>query len=162
MGQQSAALTIHVFSFGYHFSGVPADESGHGGGFVFDCRALPNPYWDEALRPYHGWEPPVIAFMEARPEVAEYAAHARWLVLQAARTYAELGRERLMVSFGCTGGRHRSVYQAERLAARLRAEGFRVALAHRDAGPRAEEGQGGGEGDDPGGGARHAPAAADR
>jgi RNase adaptor protein for sRNA GlmZ degradation len=128
-------LTVYLFSFGYHRSGIPADEGGHGGGFVLDCRALPNPHRDEALRPYRGDEAPVVAFMEAHPQVAEFADHAAALVLAAARSYAGQGRERLMVSFGCTGGRHRSVYQAERLAAALRAEGIRVALRHLDAGP---------------------------
>ncbi len=61
-----------------------------------------------------------------------FAAHATALVLQAAHTYRRLERERLMVSFGCTGGRHRSVYLAERLADTLREAGFAVALTHRD------------------------------
>ena len=126
------APTIHLFSFGYKFSGPPRDDSGHGGGFVFDCRALPNPYWDEALRPYAGTAPPIAAFFEARPEVAAFAQHAAELVLYAARSYLTLGRERLMVAFGCTGGRHRSVYLAERLKEALEREGFPVVLLHRD------------------------------
>ena len=134
MNASQSALTVHVFSFGYRFSGIPADEAGHGGGFVFDCRALPNPHWDEALRPYLGNQAPVIAFMEGHPEVARFAGHAAALVLASARNYQEMGRTRLMVSFGCTGGRHRSVYQAEQLAAALRDEGFQVALTHLDAG----------------------------
>jgi RNase adaptor protein for sRNA GlmZ degradation len=125
-------LTVHVFSFGFKFSGPPPDESGHGGGFVFDCRALPNPFWDEALRPYSGREAPVAAFMERHAEVAAYAGHAWSLVRYTAAVYRGLGRERLMVSFGCTGGRHRSVYMAELIAARLREEDIDVALVHRD------------------------------
>jgi RNase adaptor protein for sRNA GlmZ degradation len=146
-------LTLHVFSFGYRAGGIPADESGHGGGFVFDCRALPNPFRDERLRPHTGREPAVIAFLEAQPQVGDFEAHAAWLVLHAARTYAALGRERLMVSFGCTGGRHRSVYLAERLARRLEGEGFRVALRHLalESGDTGSEGDAG-ERDDPGGG----------
>lgn len=133
MNSSQPALIVHIFSFGYRYSGIPADEAGHGGGFVFDCRALPNPHWDEALRPYRGNQPPVIAFMERHPEVAQFAGHAGSLVLGSARAYREMGRERLMVSFGCTGGKHRSVYQAEQLAAALRDEGFQVALTHLDA-----------------------------
>lgn len=132
MTEQSTPLTIHLYSFGFKFGGAPADESGHGGGFVFDCRALPNPFWDEALRPHAGNDAPIVEFMENEPEAQEFADHAWWLVRHAATTYARLGRERLMVSFGCTGGRHRSVYQAERLHGRLVADGFRVVLTHRD------------------------------
>lgn len=127
-----AAPTIHLYSFGYSYSGPPADDGGHGGGFVFDCRSLPNPFWDEKLRPFKGNEAPIIAFMEARPEVRDFHGHAAALVLSAARAFAADGRERLMVSFGCTGGRHRSVYQAERLAAALREAGFVVELRHLD------------------------------
>jgi RNase adaptor protein for sRNA GlmZ degradation len=133
--------TIHLFSFGYKFSGPPRDESGHGGGFVFDCRALPNPYWDEALRPHTGQAAPIAAYFEARPEVAEFARHAAELVLYTAHSYERLERERLMVAFGCTGGRHRSVYLAERLKAALEREGFPVALTHRDLDRDREEGR---------------------
>ncbi len=124
--------TIHLFSFGYKYSGPPRDESGHGGGFVFDCRALPNPYWDEALRPFAGSAPPIVAFFETQPDVAKFARHAAELVLYTARTYARLERERLMVAFGCTGGRHRSVYLAELLRRELEQAGFPVVLIHRD------------------------------
>ncbi len=127
-----SSLTVFLFSFGYHHSGPPADDSVHGGGFVFDCRALPNPYWDEVLRPHTGLEPPIAAFMESHPEVAVYAERAAGLVLQSARAYAERGYERLMVAFGCTGGRHRSVYQAEVLRRTLERDGFRVEVRHTD------------------------------
>lgn len=125
-------LTIHVFSFGYKFTGPPEDGSGNGGGFVFDCRALPNPFWDTAVRAYSGVEPAVVAWLDKEAEVAEFADLTAKLVLYSARTYAKLGRERLQVAFGCTGGRHRSPYLAERLRERLEAEGFRVALRHVD------------------------------
>jgi RNase adaptor protein for sRNA GlmZ degradation len=131
--------TLHLFSFGYKFDGPPRDESGHGGGFVFDCRALPNPFWDLALRPFAGTDPAVVSFFESQPEVAEFLAHARQLVLYTARTYARLERHRLMVAFGCTGGRHRSVYLADRLTGDLMREGFPVVLIHRDV----ERGSGG-------------------
>ena len=127
-----AAPTIYLYSFGYRYSGPPADDSGHGGGFIFDCRSLPNPFWDQKLRPCKGNEAPIIAFMEASPVAQEFHGHAAALVLSAARAFAMDGRERLMASFGCTGGRHRSVYQAERLAAALREAGFAVELRHLD------------------------------
>jgi UPF0042 nucleotide-binding protein len=129
---QGGPLTVHLFSFGYRYSGIPADEGGHGGGFVFDCRCLPNPYWDETLRPHGGDEPPIAAFLEGQPAASEYARHAEALVLQAARKYAADGRTRLMVSCGCTGGRHRSVWLAERLAQTLRDAGFAVQMQHMD------------------------------
>jgi len=123
---------IHIFSFGYKFSGPPSDPSGNGGGFVFDCRALPNPFWDEAVRAYAGTEPPVIEWLEREPLVRDFAAHAFALVAQTARTYRKLSRERLQVAFGCTGGRHRSPFLAERLRRDLVAAGFAVELAHVD------------------------------
>lgn len=132
MSTAESVPTIHLFSFGYKFSGPPLDESGHGGGFVFDCRALPNPFWDEALRPFSGREDPVVAFMEQQPAVLEFGDHALWLVHYTAAAYRDMGRERLMVSFGCTGGRHRSVYLAERTLGLLRHRGHEVLLDHRD------------------------------
>jgi RNase adaptor protein for sRNA GlmZ degradation len=142
MAPQGAALTVHLFSFGYHYSGVPLDEAGHGGGFVFDCRCLPNPHWEEPLRTLSGDSPEVAAFMARHAEVAAFVGHAAALVLQAARRYAATGRPRLMVSCGCTGGRHRSVYVAERLAEALRAAGVAVRLRHvdRERPPAASEG----------------------
>lgn len=122
--------TIHLYSFGYKHGGPPPDENGNGGGFVFDCRALPNPYWNEELRPFSGREEPVRRFMEERPEVAEFTRHAESMVLFTGRVYRELGRENLMVCFGCTGGRHRSVYQAERLSEALARAGYRTTLTH--------------------------------
>lgn len=125
-------LTVHVYSFGYKFSGPPTDPTSNGGGFVFDCRALPNPFWDEAVRAYSGIETPVIAWLGKEAEVGEFAANVAKLVLYTARTYAKLGRERLQVAFGCTGGRHRSPYLAERMREALQAEGIRVELRHVD------------------------------
>ena len=143
-GQTPASLTVHLFSFGYKYSGVPPDDAGHGGGFVFDCRCLPNPHWEEALRHRGGNEAPVIAYLAAQPAVAQFVTHAAALVVQAARRYQGDGRTRLMVSCGCTGGRHRSVYVAERLAEALRAEGVAVVLTHQDLG-RLQAGQPQGE-----------------
>lgn len=133
MDETRPTLTIHVASAGFKFGGPPPDPHGHGVGFVFDCRALPNPFWDERLRPYSGREAPVVAFMDAQPEVQTYGRHALAMVLQSARIFTELGREHLRVNFACTGGRHRSVYMAEWLARELEAAGYRVALTHHHA-----------------------------
>jgi len=132
MGPSHAPLVIHLASFGYRTSGIPPDEGGHGGGFVFDCRCLPNPHGQPELRPLPGDAPAVTAFLERLPEVQAFVGHAAALLLQAARRYRADGRTRLMASCGCTGGRHRSVYVALRLAEALRAAGFAVDLRHLD------------------------------
>lgn len=136
----ATALTIHLFSFGYKYSGPPEDASGNGGGFIFDCRSLPNPYWDKQLRPHTGLDAPIAAFMESHPEVGRFAESAAALVLHAARVYTEREYGSLWVAFGCTGGRHRSVYQAELLRAALEQAGFRVETRHVDIESRPEDG----------------------
>lgn len=136
--QDMPELTIHIYSFGYQYSGVPAElsgagaEDGGGGGFVFDCRALPNPFWEEALRPFRGTDPAVVDWFAGRPEVDAFAGHAAALVRMAAAGCTERGRRALHVGFGCTGGRHRSVYLAERLRQGLEGEGHAVAVHHLD------------------------------
>ncbi len=132
MGPSHAPLTLHLASFGYRHSGIPPDEGGNGGGFVFDCRCLPNPHWEPELRPLPGDDPAVLAFLDLHPEVHAFVGHAAALLLQAARRYRADGRTRLMASCGCTGGRHRSVYVVERLAEVLRAAGFAVQVRHLD------------------------------
>ncbi|MDH4121208.1 MAG: hypothetical protein OEV94_05860 [Deltaproteobacteria bacterium] len=128
----SSLPVIQVFSFGFKHSGIPADQGGHGGGFVFDCRCLPNPFWDEALRPFSGLDEPVVRFMEASAETQTFARLAEEMVLISVREYRRREYPQLMVSFGCTGGRHRSVYQAARLGARLTSLGFSAQVTHRD------------------------------
>ena len=123
-------VTIYLYSFSYKYGASPQDDSGHGGGFVFDCRGLPNPHWDEKLRPHNGSEEPIIHFMASHPEAQTYLDHCTGLVLDTARTYEERGYERLMAAFGCTGGKHRSVYMAEQVGNRLEQAGFRVLMAH--------------------------------
>lgn len=124
-------MTIFIYSFSYKY-GLPPDPNGDGGGYVFDCRALPNPYWTESLRKYTGCDQQVVDFMDAHAEeVQAFLIPVRQLVQQSVRAYERDGRERLSVAFGCTGGQHRSVYCAEALAAFLRAcESVDVQLAH--------------------------------
>jgi aminoglycoside/choline kinase family phosphotransferase len=126
------SLTVRVFSFSFHHQ-MPADEEGHGGGFVFDARSLPNPGREERFRKLTGKDPAVIEYLEREGSVHEYLSHAESLVDASVAAYQRRGFSSLMVSFGCTGGQHRSVYLAEQLARHLRAaSGIEVVLRHRE------------------------------
>src|ERR1700689_1165516 len=132
--QQSAApaagLVVHIFSFSFHHS-MPVDESGNGGGFVFDARSLPNPGREEQFRSLTGRDAAVIDYLNSQPSVHEFLSHATSLVDASVTAYRQRGFSSLMVSFGCTGGQHRSVYLAEQLAKHLRGtEGIEVVLRH--------------------------------
>lgn len=112
-------MKVAVISFSFK-RGIPEDPTGNGGGFVFDCRAMPNPFWDETLRGYTGCDKPVADFFARFPEtVGPFLEAAERLVRQSIEQYKRDGRSHLQVAFGCTGGRHRSVYFAERMAERL-------------------------------------------
>lgn len=112
-------MKVTIISFSFK-RGLPDDPTGNGGGFVFDCRAMPNPFWDETLRGYTGRDRPVADFFARFPEaVGPFIDAAETLVRQAVEQYKRDGRDHLQVAFGCTGGQHRSVYFAERLASRL-------------------------------------------
>ena len=124
-------MKVSVHSFSYK-RGVPADPTGNGGGFVFDFRALPNPFWVKELRGYTGMDKPVADFFAAhQAEVEGFLNPIRELVLMSVRAYEEDGRGHLFVAFGCTVGQHRSVYCAEQFATILRKAGVaEVELAH--------------------------------
>ncbi len=125
-------LTVRVSSFSFH-RGAPQDNSGNGGGFVFDARGLPNPGREERFKSLTGRDLPVIEYLEQYPAVHEYLRHAEALVDASVKNYRERGFKNLMVSFGCTGGQHRSVYLAESLAKHLRSENVaEVVLTHRE------------------------------
>jgi aminoglycoside/choline kinase family phosphotransferase len=127
------ALTIRIFSFSFHRDGVPQDESGNGGGFVFDGRSLPNPGREERFKNLTGKDAPVAEYLDQQPSVHQFLAHITSLVDASVATYQNRGFNNLMVSFGCTGGQHRSVYLAEQLAKHLRAKnGVKVELHHRE------------------------------
>ncbi len=113
-------LTIKVSSFSYKKTGIPFDYSGHGGGFVFDCRALPNPYKEEKLRDFTGKDKEINDFFMDKPEMDEFLKNVYNLVNQSIENYQNRGFNNLSVCFGCTGGMHRSVYCAEKLVENLK------------------------------------------
>jgi aminoglycoside/choline kinase family phosphotransferase len=126
-------LTVHIMSFSYR-QGLPADETGHGGGFVFDCRALPNPGRYPEFAGVTGRDDVVIEFLKAARETEEFWQHALPLVENHISVFSERGFANLSVAFGCTGGQHRSVFFAERLARfiRERFPSVGVVLEHRE------------------------------
>ena len=126
-------LTIRISSFSFHRGGPPSDESGNGGGFVFDARSLPNPGREERFKALTGKDSPVIEYLDAQDSVHRYLANVESLVDASVNSYQQRGFKNLMVSFGCTGGQHRSVYLAEHLAMHLRnEEGIEIELHHRE------------------------------
>ena len=125
-------LTVRIMSFSFH-RGWPKDESGHGGGFVFDGRSLPNPGREERFKALTGKDAAVIDYLNQQESVHQFLASVMSLVDASVANYQQRGFKSLMVSFGCTGGQHRSVYLAEQLAKRLRARnGVEVVVRHRE------------------------------
>jgi len=123
-------LIIRIFSFSFR-RGIPKDETGHGGGFVFDARSIPNPGREERFKPLTGKDAPVIDYLNQQESVHQYLASVMSLVDASVNTYQSRGFKSLSVSFGCTGGQHRSVYFAEQLAKRLSGRtGLEVIVRH--------------------------------
>src|SRR5499425_2910922 len=123
-------LVVQIFSFSFH-RGLPKDESGNGGGFVFDGRSLPNPGREERFKPLTGKDAPVIDYLNQQESVHQFLAGVLSLVEASVANYQQRGFKNLMVSFGCTGGQHRSVFLAEQLAKRLRGRnGIEVVVRH--------------------------------
>jgi aminoglycoside/choline kinase family phosphotransferase len=131
-GPQAPELTVVVSSFSFH-RGPVSDESGHGGGFVFDARGLPNPGREERFKRLSGKDAPVVEYLNQQPGVQQFLESAMSLVESSVSEYRRRGFANLMVSFGCTGGQHRSVFLAEQAARRLGGrDGVRVVLRHRE------------------------------
>ena len=129
---QPEKLTVRIFSFSFH-RGLPQDDTGNGGGFVFDGRNLPNPGRDERFKALTGKDAPVIEYLNQQESVHQFLASVLSLVDASVSEYQRRGFKDLMVSFGCTGGQHRSVYLAEQLAKRLRSRnGVEVVVRHRE------------------------------
>ena len=125
-------LVVRVMSFSYK-KGIPADPSGNGGGFVFDCRAVNNPGKYERYTHFTGMDEPVIKFLEEDGEMMPFLEQAYQLVDFSVKRYMDRGFQNLMVSFGCTGGQHRSVYSAEKMAQHINEKfGVEVQLIHRE------------------------------
>lgn len=109
-------LKVKVYSFSYLQGQIPADNSGNGGGFVFDCRALPNPGRLEAYKTLTGMDEAVSAFLSEKEEVKDFLDHVTAICSQSIEVYTQRGFTNLMIGFGCTGGQHRSVFMAEQVA----------------------------------------------
>jgi aminoglycoside/choline kinase family phosphotransferase len=132
LGDAKLPLSVSVKSFSYK-EGLPTDETGHGGGFIFDCRALPNPGRLPEFAKLTGRDREVIDFLEDQEEVHTFLMRVRDLVSQVVDNYSNRNFTHLEVAFGCTGGQHRSVYCAN-LLAKFLSEKYqvRVLLSHRE------------------------------
>jgi RNase adapter protein RapZ len=123
---EKPSLSILIQSFGYKF-GIPQDSD-----FVFDVRCLANPYWQPELRPYSGFDQEIADFLQDRPETIQLLHYLeqffdKWIPL-----FAASNRSYMTISIGCTGGRHRSVYIAEKLLHYLSKQGKNIQMRHRE------------------------------
>ncbi len=124
--EPGGTMQTSILSFGFKH-GVPLDVD-----LMFDCRFLPNPYWDEALRHHSGLEPEVRTFVLERPETSAFLEKLDDLLTMLIPAYIKEGKSYLTVAMGCTGGRHRSVVLAEELARLLDEKGMPTTVFHRD------------------------------
>ncbi|AQX04583.1 ATP-binding protein [Elizabethkingia meningoseptica] len=113
-------LTIEVHSFSYKKGGIPKDNSGNGGGFVFDCRGILNPGRIEEYKQQTGNDVPVQEYLEQKTRIQDFLDAVYAIVSINIDDYLARGFEHLQINFGCTGGQHRSVYSAIKTAAYIR------------------------------------------
>lgn len=137
--EKQEGLTLKVFSFSYK-RGYPEDLTGNGGGFMFDCRGMHNPGRYDCYKQLTGLDKEVIDFLEEKGEVQSFVSGAINMVAPTIERYLSRGFTSLQVGFGCTGGRHRSVYCAQRFVEKIleRFPDLRVELIHREQGKRRE------------------------
>ncbi len=129
---QCPALVVTIYSFSFK-RGIPADESGNGGGYVFDCRSTHNPGKYDEYKALTGLDQPVIDFLEKDGEILTFLNSVYALVDHHVERFLERGFDHLQVAFGCTGGQHRSVYCAEHLALHLKEKyNIHIHLIHRE------------------------------
>jgi UPF0042 nucleotide-binding protein len=126
-------MTVIITSFGFSRGMPPVAD------LVFDMRFLDNPHWDPELRELTGLDPSVGEHVERDPVFTSIFGRIRDLLLELLPRYAAQGKSYVNIAFGCTGGRHRSVYVAERMSEALRAGGFSPTVLHRNLGSRAAE-----------------------
>ncbi|HWQ81285.1 MAG TPA: RNase adapter RapZ [Ignavibacteria bacterium] len=113
-------LKVRIFSFSYKYNGIPQDTTENGGGFVFDCRFIHNPGKYEEYKNLTGKDEKVIIFLQKQAEMTDFLINLYGIIDKSVDNYIKREFSDLMISFGCTGGRHRSVYSAEKLSVHLK------------------------------------------
>jgi RNase adaptor protein for sRNA GlmZ degradation len=124
LGNVNLTLTVRIHSFSYKH-GIPFDNKGHGGGFVFDCRALTNPGRDPKFANINGNDKKVISYFKKHNSVNHFLKNIYQIIDQVIKDYQKRNFTDLMIAFGCTGGQHRSVYCANQLSNYLK-ENFNI------------------------------------
>lgn len=125
-GAKHSDLQVHVVSFGFKH-GVPRDVD-----LVFDVRFIENPYFHPGLRELTGLDEPVVTFLDQQPDYVEFTSHLEGMLNFVMPRYVHEGKSYLTLAIGCTGGRHRSVALAEKVAKLMSQAGYRVVVSHRD------------------------------
>ena len=126
LSQTASEMGILIQSFGFK-NGVPADTD-----FVFDVRCLPNPHWEKELKPLTGCDRAVVKYLESYPEVEAMFASIYGFLSDWIPRFEKENRSYMTISIGCTGGKHRSVYLAERIAKEFKQQRENISIRHRD------------------------------